>query len=179
MAAHLRQVSPEVFYSDGGFLAADSIVVEKLKAAAAASPRRRARLCFHESVEAHQQEMLIVMHRDSYVRPHRHHSKVETLTVIEGRCDALLFDETGALTKVLPMSPAAEGGAFFYRMPPGLFHTLVFGGEWLVFIETTIGPFDPDTSESARWAPADDNAESGHAFLACCLATANISASAR
>lgn len=170
MATHLKQVSPEVFYSDGRFLAADQVIVDKLKKAAAASPKRRARLCFHEGADAAQQEMLIVMQRDSYVRPHRHLSRVETLGVVEGACDVLLFNETGALTEVLPLSVAAEGGAFFYRMPPGLFHTLVFRSEWLVFVETTIGPFDPSASESAPWAPAEDDPDAGHAFLIRCLA---------
>lgn len=172
MTVHLKQVSPEVFYSDGGFLAADSNMVERLKGAAAASPRRRARLCFHQGVEAHQQEMLIVMHRDSYVRPHRHLFKVETLAIVEGACAALLFNETGAITKVVPMSSATDGGAFFYRMPPNLFHTLVFSSEWLVFIETTIGPFDPAASEGASWAPTEDEPEAGHAFLTRSLAAA-------
>ena len=112
------------------------------------------------------------MHRDSYVRPHRHLFKVETLTVIEGACDALLFDAAGKLTEVLPMTSAAEGGAFFYRMPPRLFHALVFRSKWLVFIETTIGPFDPAACESAPWAPPEDNPEAGCAFLARCLAAA-------
>lgn len=137
-----------------------------LKTAAATSAKRRARLCFHSDPQAAQQEMLIVMNRSSYVRPHRHLNRVETLGVIEGCADALLFDESGLLTTVLPMSAPAAGGAFFYRMPPGIFHTLLFRSEWLVFVETTVGPFDPSTSEGAPWAPTEDQAEAGHAFLA-------------
>lgn len=161
----LREVSPEILYSDGGFLAVDSTTVAFLKGRAAASPRQRCRICFHGDAADVQQEMLIVMHRSSYVRPHRHHLKAETLTIIEGQCDALLFDAGGQVTKVFPMSPAAGTGCFFYRMAPGIFHTLSLRSEWLVFLETTIGPFDPRTSEVAAWAPPETDPEAGHAYL--------------
>ncbi|WP_315758407.1 MULTISPECIES: WbuC family cupin fold metalloprotein [unclassified Bradyrhizobium] len=162
----LREVSPEVLYSDGGFLAVDDRIVQLLKNKAAKSPRRRCRLCFHASSDDLQQEMLIVMHRSSYVRPHRHLRRSETLAVIEGNCETLLFDEDGQLTERLPMSAAAEGGRFFYKMPPGIFHTLIFRSEWLVFLETTIGPFDPTSSEAASWAPPETDPAAGHSYLA-------------
>lgn len=165
-AGALREVSAEVFYSDGGFLAVDRQMIDMLKRKAQSSPRRRCRLCFHASSEELQQEMLIVMHCSSYVRPHRHLRRAETLSVIEGACDTILFDESGVVTDCLPMSPAAEGGSFFYKMPAGIFHTLNFQSEYLVFLETTIGPFDPASSEAAPWAPAETDATAGHAYLA-------------
>ena len=161
----LKYVSPEVIYSDGGFFAAGNSTIALLKNEAAVAPRRRCRLCFHANADAAQQEMLIVMHRASYVRPHRHIGKVETLTVVEGTCDALLFDRAGRVTDAVAMSPAAEGGGFFYRMPNGIFHTLIFRSEWLVFLETTIGPFDRTMTEVADWAPPETEAEAGHAYL--------------
>jgi cupin fold WbuC family metalloprotein len=162
----LREISPEVLYSDGGFLAIDQDTVTLLKEKAKISPKRRCRLCFHASSDDLQQEMLIVMHRSSYVRPHRHLRRAETLAIIEGRCKTLLFDTNGHITNILSMSPAAEGCRFFYKMPPGIFHTLIFRSEWLVFLETTIGPFDPTSSEAAPWAPPETDAASGHAYLA-------------
>ena len=161
----LREVSPEVLYSDGGFLAVDRDTVQLLKEKAKLSPRRRCRLCFHASSDDLQQEMLIVMHRSSYVRPHRHLRRAETLLIIEGHCKTLLFDADGHVTDILPMSPAVDGGRFFYKMPPGIFHTLIFQSEWLVFLETTLGPFDPSSSEAASWAPPETDAAAGHAFL--------------
>jgi cupin fold WbuC family metalloprotein len=161
----LKFVSPEIVYSDGDFLAADASIVAMLKDRAKVAPRRRCRLCFHADADAAQQEMLIVMHRSSYVRPHRHSDKVETLTIVDGTCDALLFDNTGRVTDVFRMSTAADGGSFFYRMPPRLFHTLIFRSEWLVYLETTIGPFDRARTEVADWAPAETEPEAGHAYL--------------
>jgi cupin fold WbuC family metalloprotein len=162
----LQHVSPEVIYSDGRFLAVNNEIVSLLKDKAVVSPRRRCRLCFHADQDSPQQEMLIVMHHTSYVRPHRHIGKGETLTIIEGACDTLLFDESGAVTSTIAMSPASEGGSFFYRMPERLFHTLIFRSEWLVFLETTVGPFDREKTELAAWAPPESDAAAGHAWLA-------------
>ena len=162
----LRIVSPEVIYSNGGFLTADSVMIELLKEKAAHAPRGRCRLCFHADPNAVQQEMLIVMNRDTYVRPHRHLRKTEALTIIEGYGDAILFDESGGINQVVPMSPASAGGCFFYRMPADIFHTLLFRSEWLVFLETTIGPFDRASTEAANWAPPETDVAAGCAYLA-------------
>lgn len=163
---HLVWQSPEVVYSDGLFRSVGSEIVTVLKAAAAKSERRRCRLCFHGSPEARQQEMLIVMHRDSYVQPHRHIGKVETLMVAEGAAETLLFDELGHLAEVIPMTAPGGVGHFFYRMPERAFHTLRFQSEWFVFVETTIGPFSAASSERAPWAPPESDPLAGHAYLA-------------
>jgi len=158
-------VSPEVFYSNGGFLAVSSRDVDFLKIAALASPRRRARLCFHSRPEEAQQEMLIVMHRNSYVSPHRHQAKVETLGIVEGSCEALLFGDSGDLVEKLLMTPPIQGGSFFYRMPPARFHSLLFHSEWVVFVETTIGPFTTTATDLATWAPSEREPSKGLEFL--------------
>ncbi|WP_457488832.1 WbuC family cupin fold metalloprotein [Tardiphaga sp. P5_C10] len=164
-SARLTQLSPEIIYSDGGYFAADISIVDMLKEKAATAPRRRCRLCFHANSDAAQQEMLIVMHKSSYVRPHRHIGKLETLMVIEGISDTLLFDETGRVTETSAMSPPTEAGHFFYRMPDRLFHSLIFRSEWFVFLETTIGPFDRTMTEVAEWAPPETDMAAGHAYL--------------
>lgn len=165
LSSSIRRVSPEVLQSDGGFLAADREIVDTLKAEALKSEKKRCRLCFHADPSAAQQEMLIVMHQTSYVCPHRHFDKVETLGVLEGCCDTVLFDEDGTVTDIVPMTAYGGDGAFFYRMPTGVFHTLIFRTEWLVFVETTIGPFVRENSESAKWAPPETDPAAGHAFL--------------
>lgn len=137
-----------------------------LKEVAAGTLRRRCRICFHPDPDAPAQEMLIAMHRSSYVRPHRHFTKSETLTALEGTVTTLLFDEGGAVTTRLPLGPFGGGRAFFYRMPAGVFHTISFETEWFIYLETTMGPFDPADSEAAPWAPPETDADAGHAYLA-------------
>lgn len=161
-----RFATPEVIYTDRDFVVAGAEEVRLLKRQAAVTPRRRCRLCAHPSPEAAQQEMLIAMLGDGYVRPHRHRGKSESLTVLEGAADAVLFDEAGAIREVIRMAPYAEGGRFFYRMPEGLYHGLVFRSPWFVYLETTAGPFDPARTEPAPWAPPETEPEAGRAYAA-------------
>jgi cupin fold WbuC family metalloprotein len=166
MRAGFRRISPEIVYADDGLVVATPEVVAMLRDMAAQAPRRRARLCAHPDSEAGQQEMLIVMGGDGYVRPHRHFGKSETFTVLEGEVDALIFEEDGALREVIAMRPFGADGAFFYRMPAGVFHSLRYRTPWLVFLETTAGPFDPARSEGAPWAPPETDIAEGRRFIA-------------
>ena len=165
----LKRISPEVFYTNSSFVCVDTDIVTFLKDAAANSPKSRARLCTHADPSALQQEMLIVMHRDSYVAPHRHLDKSETVTVLEGQATALLFSEAGAEIETIDMDPYSSNGCFFYRMPKGVFHSLLFRSEWFVFLETTIGPFTPKKSQIADWAPPESHTAEGLNFLRACV----------
>ncbi|WP_413208129.1 WbuC family cupin fold metalloprotein [Rhodospirillum sp. A1_3_36] len=160
-----HQAAPEVFYAKNEFGVAQPGAVALIKRIASASPRKRCRICFHPDQDAAAQEMLIAMHHSSYVRPHRHFGKTETLTVLEGRATALLFDDRSNVTERLPMGPYGSGRAFFYRMPTGVFHTLLFESEWLIYLETTTGPFDPEKSEGAPWAPPESDFAAGTAYI--------------
>lgn len=161
-----RFATPEVIYTDREFVVAGAAEVALLKRQAALTPRRRCRLCAHPSPASAQHEMLIAMLGDSYVRPHRHRGRSESLTVLEGAADAVLFDPDGAIREVIRMAPHAERGRFFYRMPEGLYHGLVFRSPWFVYLETTAGPFDPACSEPAAWAPPETEVEAGRAYAA-------------
>ncbi len=161
-----RFVTPEVLYSDKRFVTVGDAEIAMLKAIAAGTPRRRARICTHPDPAATQQEMVIVMQGTGYVRPHRHFGKTETFMVLEGQVDAVLFTEEGRVDEVVPMAAPGEGSPFFYRMPVGRFHGLIYRSPWLVFVETTRGPFDTSESEAAPWAPPETEPEAGQAFYA-------------
>jgi cupin fold WbuC family metalloprotein len=117
--------------------------------------------------------MLIVTHCESYVAPHRHLSKSETFVVLEGSADLILFDEGGAVEKVVKMGGATSGRPFFYRMPPRQYHSLAMDSELLVFLENTKGPFSLDDREFATWAPDFNDSKNGKAFIASILQKAN------
>ncbi len=161
---YLRE-SDEVFYTTAAVVTAGPVDLDFLKARAAANPRQRARLCAHPAPGDRQHEMLIVHHRDVYVRPHRHLNKSESLLLIEGFATALYFNDTGSVEKTLSLGAAGSGRCFYYRMPAGVFHSLVIESEWLVFHETTAGPFDRTTSAFAPWAPDGNDPAEGRRFL--------------
>src|SRR5437660_1545306 len=101
--AELVEAGTGVFYSASPLPIVDERVVAFLKRTARAIPRRRARFCAHPAPDARQHDMLIVSHRDTYVAPHRHRDKVESLAVIEGIADIILFGEDGKPATVLRM----------------------------------------------------------------------------
>ncbi len=165
----LHETGEGVFYSDNPLMLVDQKVIEFLKHQARVVSRRRARLCAHPSPEAEQHDMLIVSHRDTYVAPHRHMNKTESFLILEGMADALFFDEQGVLAETVPMGPAGSGRPFFYRMPKARFHSLFIESELLVFVESTKGPFVPEETENAPWAPGVDEAEAGKAYMGALL----------
>ncbi len=160
----LHAVAPGVFYTNQELVSVDDTILTLLKKEAAASPLKRARLCAHPGSDALQQDMLIVSHKDTYVPPHRHIDKTETFLVLEGHADTILFDENGNVTDILPMGPHNSGRLFFYRMPQQQYHSLLIHDEWLIFVENTIGPFDPEMTENAPWAPLPYAIEEGKVY---------------
>jgi len=160
----LQSVAPGVFYTKSDIVAVDQTIVTYLKTAANISLLKRARLCAHPNPNSTQHDMLIVSHKNSYIPPHRHFDKTETMIILEGRADAILFDENGQITDVLRMGSKDSGLLFFYRMPERQYHSLLIRDEWLIFIENTKGPFTVKTSQNAPWAPEPEDIEAGITF---------------
>jgi cupin fold WbuC family metalloprotein len=158
----LRAQNPEVYYSDDAIVTADDATIAELKRIAAQNPRLRSRLCTHPDPASGLHEMLIVHHREAYVRPHKHLGKPESFHLIEGSARVLIFDDAGQISDVLDMAPYGQGKLCYYRMPDEVFHTILITSEWLVFHETTAGPFDPSRTAFADWAPdGSDTAAAG------------------
>lgn len=141
-------------------------VVTELKRRTASSPLRRARWCAHPGNASETQEMVIAVAKHSIIPPHRHHGRIETLCVLEGRAKAWFFDDAGRVVRCLQMSTPSGGGTFFYRTTPQEFHTLELETDFFVFVETTRGPFDPNTMEIAPFAPAEETPEAYARFFA-------------
>ncbi len=169
----LAEVADGIYYSRYSLPLVDAKVIEFLKGAALKSPLRRARFCAHLSPDSEQHDMLIASHRDTYVAPHRHLNKSETLVVLEGSAEMILFNENGTVEKTLKMGPPTSGRPFFYRMPPRQFHSLAIESDLLVFLENTTGPFTLHDREFASWAPDFGDLENGKAYIASILRETN------
>ena len=150
-----RRVGAEVFYADEPVVRVDAASVRSLVLEAEPTPRRRTRLCTHRSTDDALHEMMIVHHRDAYVRPHRHFGKAESMHVIHGDTDLVLFDEAGTVTDLITLGDFGSGRPFYYRLDAPIFHALIIRSEWLVFHEVTTGPLRREDSAFAAWAPAD------------------------
>ncbi|WP_063682726.1 WbuC family cupin fold metalloprotein [Bradyrhizobium stylosanthis] len=165
-ATSLRAQNPEVYYSDDAIVTADDATIGELKRIAAGNPRLRSRLCTHPDPSSGLHEMLIVHHREAYVRPHKHLGKPESFHVIEGTAQVVIFEDGGSIRDVLEMAPYGQGKRCYYRMPEKVFHSILITSEWLVFHETTAGPFDPARTAFPDWAPDGSDAAAVQDYVA-------------
>ena len=158
--------NPEVLYSGIPITTVNQSDIDLLKQLSSRNPRKRIRLCAHDSPDDGLHEMLIVHERSAYVRPHKHPGKTESTHIIEGLVDVVVFDDGGQIESIIRMGDYASGREFYYRMATPVFHTLIIRSDILVFHETTNGPFDRNDTVFAPWAPEDGDVDSVSTFMA-------------
>lgn len=152
-----RAVGSAVFYADEVPVNAGWEEIEFLKARVEGTVLKRIRLCAHSDVEDALHEMLIVLSKETYIRPAKHLGKAESLLVIEGVADAVFFDEQGEIERVLPLGDYHSGRRFYYRISEPVYHTLLIRSDTLVFHEATRGPFRPEDTVFSPWSPPEDD----------------------
>ena len=94
----------EAIQLSGKSVHVNSSQIEELKAIALQSDSLRARILAHPNSQSTVHEMLIVLHRDSLVLPHRHPlDKAESYLVLEGalRVDVVIKHTSGLHERVL------------------------------------------------------------------------------
>lgn len=128
--------------------------LDDLAAKAAASPRKRAHLNLHESPADPLQRFFVAANRDTYIRPHRHRTKLELALVVRGRFDILMFDDAGTVTARWTVGEGTD--SIGYESSLMTWHSLVSRVDGAVFLEVKEGPYDPAVAaEFADWAPAE------------------------
>lgn len=153
------------FFSTSPLTKVGADEMSRLKTAAAADPVRRARLCLHQSPGDPVQEMIIAFARGTYVRPHRHHGKCESLHIVEGTLQVVFFDDAGAVTDRVVLD-AAGAGHCMYRLSAPVWHTVIPVSEFVVIHEVTSGPYERNDSELASWAPDGTDGAAAARFVA-------------
>jgi cupin fold WbuC family metalloprotein len=157
--------------SDEVFVALDPIVkwgdeeIAFVKRTALASPRKRARICAHKSNDDALHEMIIAIAASSYIHPHRHIDKAESFHVIEGEVDVAVFDEAGAVVDVIELGGPGTGRCFYYRLSHSAFHTLLIRTDYLVVHEVTNGPFTPERTLFAPFAPPEKQEQAASEYM--------------
>jgi cupin fold WbuC family metalloprotein len=165
LSSGLRDAGNGVFYSTGKIATAGPAEIAFLKGAAAATPTLRSRLCLHATPGDAMHDMLIVQRKAGYIRPHRHRNKSESFHVIEGRVTVVIFKDDGTVDSAIELGPPEAGAQFFYRMPAEVWHGFIIQSDWLVFHESSAGPFDPSMTEYPDWAPDEADLEKAQQFL--------------
>lgn len=153
----LSKLNDEVLLADEPIVRLSGLDIASLKQQALANPRRRIRVCKHPDTNDRLHEMLIVHTHGTYVRPHKHLNKSESVHIIEGEVEVVFLDESGAVTDVVRLGDFQSGREFYCRANWPLYHTLLVTSEFLVFHEITTGPFRREETVFAPWAPEESN----------------------
>ena len=153
----MKQQSPEVFHSDEPIGKFGHSEMEILRRALPGTPGRRVRVCMHKSTDDSYQEMFIMFAKGSYLAASKHLGKDESVDVIEGKADFVLFDETGEITNVVEVGDRSTGLPFYLRTPHERYHAWIVRSDIFAVHETTEGPFRREDTILAPWSPGNLN----------------------
>lgn len=129
--------------------------LDLLGRAAATVPRLRTHHTVHTSHDDPVQRLFVAMQSDSYIRPHRHADRSETLLGLRGRFDHLVFDDDGQVIERLSFG-TPECVASCIEVPPGTWHMVIAHDADCLLFEVKAGPFDPGSAKYfAPWAPPE------------------------
>jgi len=154
---HLLKKSEEVYYAGDEIVRFSRSHVNFLKSNMHSSKTGRIRICAHKGPGDMLQEMLIMIDKKSYIRPHKHTGKSESFSLIEGSVDIILFDEDGSMVDVIKLGSQGLDREFFYRLSKPQFHTVLIMSDYAIIIETTQGPFNREDTIFAPWSPDEDH----------------------
>jgi len=151
----IKSLNLEVHIADELLVKVGRPEIEFLKERVTRAERKRIRLCAHKDVADKLHEMFIGLSKETFIRPHKHLDKAESLHVIEGLADAVFFDDAGNITEVIELGDYASGRQFYYRVAEPTYHTLVLHSDFLIFHESTQGPFVRSQTMYAPWSPSE------------------------
>ena len=58
----------------------------------------------HKDIKDNLHEMIIILSKETYIRPHKHLNKAESLHVIEGSADVIFFNDYGKIINCVRLS---------------------------------------------------------------------------
>lgn len=136
------------------FLIEHNVAIQRLRMEANTSKRRRSCHVLHQKGAYHNQ-VINFLTKLTYMQPHCHpgKEKIESITVISGRCTVLFFDDHGVVKNLSHLSPGDR-----LSVPAYSWHTYVADTAEVVTFETMDGIYDPHTWKSmASWAPNEES----------------------
>jgi cupin fold WbuC family metalloprotein len=125
----------------------------------------RARICLHRVHTDLVQEMVIVMEKRTYIRPHKHIGMFESFHIIEGTLRLVFFDDFGNIIRQIDMAAIGHNKPFIYRLSQNYFHCVIITSKQVLFHETCAGPFTPNSIVYAGWSPKENDSRSIRTFM--------------
>jgi cupin fold WbuC family metalloprotein len=143
----------EVAYFSKKTVKINKLITKNLKFFSNYNKFNKSRFCCHDSKNSNVHEMIIFHKKGYYIRAHSHPGRSESIHVIKGKVDIILFNEIGDILDVIEMGDFLSDRIFYYRLNSEIIHTLIIRSKELIFHETTSGPFTKKNIKYARWSP--------------------------
>jgi len=153
----LSCIGEGIYQSDQDIVKLSLDEINFIKEMARDNPRKRARICAHQSGDDTLHEMMIAICLDSYIHPHRHLGKSESFHIIEGKVDVVVLADNGKIMEIVELGDQSTGMNFYYRLSNANYHTLLIHSDMLVVHEVTNGPFLKEQTELAPFAPTEED----------------------
>ncbi len=160
-----KEINEEVYYAAGSIIKVGNKDIRLFKEKADNNKRQRSRLCTHKDINDKLQEMFIVHKKGTYVRPHKHLNKSEGAHILEGSAYFIVFDGKGNIREITEIGNYSSGKKFYYRISGPYYHSLFITSDYLVFHETTSGPFVRTDTVFPPWAPDDKDKDAAKKFM--------------
>ena len=160
-----KKINNEVFYTEKTITEIKAEDISFLKSNVKNTQKKRIRICAHLNEKVGLQEMFIALSDKTYIRPHKHLNKSESLHVLEGAADVVFFDDKGKITKIIPLSKFSTKSCFYYRISEPMYHTFIIKSDIFIFHETTQGPFKKSDTIYAPWSPKETDFEKTMKFV--------------
>jgi len=98
------------------------------------------RICMHKNDKAHIQEMLLILLKPQFIKPHKQEKSTISYHVIEGLAELRLYDDNGNVEFVRNLS-STESGIQHIRLEANKFRSIRSISNSFVYLEIANGPF--------------------------------------
>lgn len=148
----------EVIFNKKEIIEINDQKIQELKQKALKNFSGKVRLCLHRNIRESLHEMIIVLCKNVYIRPHKHVMKTESFHVIEGSFLLIIFDKNGKEIKRILINKEQRKNNFLCRLNRNIWHMIIPVTDFVVFHEVTNGPYiRKGSSVFASWAPKEDD----------------------
>lgn len=161
----LQKINDEVFYSKERIITLGIEEIEFLIKKAYENKTGKARICCHIDVKDPLHEMFIAITKNAYFQPHKHLHKSESLFIVRGKADVVIFKDSGKISRTIHLDAQGREGSLYYRLSRVKFHTVLPRSEVAVIHEVTNGPFKREDTVYAAWGTDDYNLSIISSFL--------------
>ena len=103
--------------------------------------------------------MVIQVEKSSYIAPHRQLGKTKTYILLEGGMYVVFFDNLGNIENKLILRPWDKKGSTLLRFDSSPWHTVHSITKTSTYVETAEGPYKPESTQFAEWAPANKDSQ--------------------